>query len=55
MRAIHLEKTGAPDVLQLRDTPVPGYGDNEVLLDIVYCGLATGRIPWCAPGVIRIL
>lgn len=38
MRAIHLEKTGAPDVLQLRDTPAPGCGDNEVLLDIACCG-----------------
>ena len=38
MRAIHLEKTGTPDVLQFRDTPAPGYGDNEVLLDVVYCG-----------------
>lgn len=38
MRAVSLEAPGNPDVLQPCEIPEPTYGDNELLLDIAFCG-----------------
>ena len=38
MRAVSLNEPGSPDVLQPCEVPVPEYGDNEVLIDLEFCG-----------------
>lgn len=38
MRAIVIEETGNPKVLQLREVADPVIGDSQVLVDVAYCG-----------------
>src|SRR5919198_1291838 len=42
MRAIVRDRYGAPDVLELRDVPVPQIGDDEVLVRVRAAGLDRG-------------
>ncbi|MDB5365505.1 MAG: hypothetical protein JWM77_1432 [Rhodospirillales bacterium] len=38
MRAITIERTGSPDVLQLCTVPDPQPSERQVLVDVAYCG-----------------
>jgi NADPH:quinone reductase len=39
VKAIELLETGGPEVLQLRETPIPTPGDGEVLIDVAASGV----------------
>jgi NADPH2:quinone reductase len=39
VKAIELLETGGPEVLQLRETPIPTPGDGEVLMDVAASGV----------------
>jgi NADPH2:quinone reductase len=39
VKAIELLETGGPEVLQLRETPIPTPGDSEVLIHIAASGV----------------
>jgi NADPH:quinone reductase len=39
VKAIQLLETGGPEVLQLRETPIPTPGDGEVLIDVAASGV----------------
>jgi NADPH2:quinone reductase len=39
VKAIELLETGAPEVLQLRETPTPKPGDGEVLIHVAASGV----------------
>ncbi len=56
MKAIVRDRYGAPDVLELRDVPVPQIGDDEVLVRVRAAGLDRGawHIMAGLPYLIRI-
>jgi NADPH:quinone reductase-like Zn-dependent oxidoreductase len=56
MKAIVRNRYGAPDVLELRDVPVPGFGDDEVLVRVRAAGLDRGawHIMAGLPYLIRL-
>jgi NADPH2:quinone reductase len=39
VKAIELLETGGPEVLELRETPIPTPGDGEVLIDVAASGV----------------
>ena len=39
MRAVEIREWGGPEVLELRDLPVPEPGANEVLIEVTRAGL----------------
>jgi NADPH:quinone reductase len=39
MRAIHFERNGGPEVLEVKDVPAPTPGDDEVLIDVDAVGV----------------
>jgi NADPH:quinone reductase-like Zn-dependent oxidoreductase len=54
VKAIELLETGAPEVLQLRETPTPKPGDGEVLIHVAASGVNfIGRALYVCHGRAR--
>ena len=55
MRAMVFDRYGEPDVLRLRDVPVPRPQDGEVLIRVGYAGVnpsdSKARLEDAAPGL----
>ncbi len=43
MKAIHITKSGGPEVLQLQETPKPKPEKNQVLIKVKAAGVNRGR------------
>src|SRR5919109_4756965 len=57
MQAVVQDRYGSPDVLQVRDIPVPSLGDHDVLVHVVAAGVDRGAWHFMTgqPYLMRIL